>query len=135
MKDLKVFDNEFMRFEDHGEILYVWYKEGTYTLDIAKSMVKNRKEFTANKPVKVLVKQAGLKGIKREARAYLSSEEAIEGIISAAILSKNAFERHLANFFLGITVIRPKVPTKLFSNEDEALAWLKTQNQKLGATA
>lgn len=128
MDDLRVFDNEFMRFEDHGDILYVWYKTGTYTLDIAKSMVKNRKEFTNHQPVKVLVKQAGLKGIKKEARAYLSSEEAVEGIISAAILSKNSFERHLANFFLGITVIRPKVPTKLFNDEKEAIAWLNKSN-------
>jgi acetate kinase len=127
MKDDKVFDNKHMRFEDCDGILFVWYKEGTFTLEIAKSMVSNRKKFTNNQPVKVLVKQAGLKGIKGEARTYLSSEEAVEGIISAAILARNAFERHLANFFISITVIRPKVPTKVFTDEEEALNWLREE--------
>lgn len=115
-----------MRFEFHGEILYVLYKDVAFTLEIAKSMVHLRKKFTNNTPVKVLVKQAGLKGIKKDARDYLSSDEGIEGIIGAAILARNAFERHMANFFIGITVIRPKVPTKLFSSEEEALDWLKS---------
>ena len=127
MEKRKVFDNEHMRFEDHGKILYAWYKEGDFTLEIAKSIVAKRKSFTDQKQVKVLVKQLGLKGIKKDARSYLSSDEAVEGILAAAILSKNAFERHLANFFVGITVIRPKVPTRLFSDEKEALAWLETQ--------
>ena len=128
MESQKVYDDEHMRFEDHGVVTYVWYKEGTVDINIAKRIVSNRKEFTNNQPVKVLVMQAGLKGIKREARAYLSSDEAVDGIIAAAILSENAFQRHLANFFLAITVIRPKVPTKLFSEEKEALKWLKTFN-------
>lgn len=124
MKFTREFENKNMRFEDHGGILYIWYKEGVFTLDMAKTMVKERKTFTNHKEMKVLIFQAGLKGIKKEARAYFSSDEALEGVSAAAILGNNAFERHLANFFIGITVIRPKVPTRLFSDKNEALKWL-----------
>ena len=127
MYKTREFENDNMRFEDHGDILYIWYKDRVFTLDIAKSMVEKRKKFTNHKNVKVLVMQAGLKGLDKEARAYFSSDEAREGVSAAAILAKNAFERHLANFFIGITVIRPKVPTRLFTDQSEAIKWLKKQ--------
>ena len=124
------YEDENMRFEDHGDILFIWYKEGMFTLEMAKNMVQERKKFTNFKDVKVLVIQAGLKGINKEARAYFSSDEAVEGVSAAAILAKNAFERHLANFFIGITVIRPKVPTRLFNDKQEALNWLNTLKEQ-----
>ena len=121
-----VYENDNLKLELRNGIVYGWYKASSVNLDVAKDIVSSRKTFTNNKPVKILVMQAGLKGIKKEARSYLSSDESVEGIIAAAILSKNAFQRHLANFFVAITVIRPKVPTRLFSEEEEAIKWLNT---------
>lgn len=124
MKELRFFENDYTRFEDRGDIIYIWYKDRVFNLEMAKELVAERKKFTQGTPMKAIIFQSGLKGINRDARSYFSSDEAIEGVAAAAILAKNPFERHLANFFIGITVIRPKVPTKLFSDEQEALKWL-----------
>ena len=120
----EIFENDVMRLEWKEGILHGWYKKGNVTLDIAKRIVSDRRKFTKNQPVKMIVKQSGLRGIERDARQYLSSPQGIEGVLAGAIIVNSAFETHLANFFLNITVIRPKIPTKLFRTEQEALKWL-----------
>lgn len=134
MESGEIFENDNVRLEFRNDVVYGWYKAQSVDLEVAKDIVESRKKFTKNEPVRILVMQSGLKGIKKEARAYLSSDESIEGIIAAAILSNSAFQRHLANFFVAITVIRPKVPTKLFSDEKDALEWLQNfESNKLSA--
>ena len=126
MEERPVFDNNVMRLEWKDGIVHGWYKKGTVTLEVAKRIVKDRQEFTKNVPVKMIVRQQGLRGIEREARQYLSSREGIQGVIAGAIIANSAFESHLANFFINITVIRPKIPTKVFRNEADAIEWLKS---------
>ena len=123
--DKKVFENEYVRFEYTKGVLKGTYKDDKVTIDIAKKIVQKRLEFTENKILPIMITEVGLKQIDKEARTYLSSEEAAEGLSASALISTSAFTRHLANFFLKIAVRRGKIPAKVFSNENEAIEWLQ----------
>lgn len=119
------FENEYVKFEFDNNILRGTFKKGLVTLDIAKIIVFERRKFSNFKDVPLLICDLGIKSIEREARDYLSSSEGIEGIMASALVTNSALSKHLANFFVNITVIRPKIPTRVFTNESEAIAWLK----------
>lgn len=120
------YESDFYRFIFSDDILSLTYIEGPITIDIAKEVVQKRLELTGGQSVLLLVDDEDLKGIDRDARDYLSSDEAVEGLIAAALLSSNYFSRHLANFFLKITAInKPKIPAKVFGSRAEAKKWLK----------
>ncbi|MEX1002173.1 MAG: hypothetical protein WDZ35_08670 [Crocinitomicaceae bacterium] len=125
MNKLKVFDNHFMRLEWKDDIVYGLYKDVNVDLEMAKNVVKNRLEFTNHESVPLLVREAKFKGFDRDARQYLSSEEGLKGILAGAIVVKTAFSSHLANFFLKISMGKPKIPAKVFSSEAEAENWLR----------
>lgn len=126
MSKEKVFENEFMRLELKDGIVYGMYKTGPITLELAKKVVQHRLEFTENEKMPLLVGEAGLKGIERDARQFLSSEEGSQGISAAAIVTKSVFGSHLANFFMRISAFKPLMPARMFHNEQEAVDWLKT---------
>lgn len=125
MKKNKVFENDFMRLEMKDGIVFGTYKKSPITLEMAKQVVQNRLEFTAHQDVPILISDTGIKGIEREARQYLSSEEGVKGISAAALIMKGAFSSHLINFFMKISAFKQKMPAKSFTNEEEAVKWLK----------
>jgi hypothetical protein len=49
-------------------------------------------------------------------------------VAGTAILIDSKISSYFANIFLRFS--KPKVPTRLFTNENEAIAWLKEQLQK-----
>lgn len=121
------FENEHIRLEYRDGIVYGWYKSAYVDLELAKQIVQWRKEFTNFQTVKILLQQDGLKVIKREARVYLNSLEGVDMIHSAAIVARNPFEKHLANFFIQISLIKSQIPVKMFSDVSSADKWLKEQ--------
>jgi hypothetical protein len=66
-----------------------------------------------------------------EARKFAASEEVNKNAIAKAIVAKSLPMRLTAAFFINFN--RPSVPTKLFTNEEEAILWLneKIKNQKV----
>jgi hypothetical protein len=60
----------------------------------------------------------------RETREYYSSSEGLRATKALALLVESPFTRVMANFFISIN--KPLVPTRLFTSEDAAVAWLKT---------
>lgn len=121
------FENEHIRLEYRDGILFGWYKCAYVDLDLAKQIVHWRKEFTNHTPARLLLQQDGLKAINREARLYLNSDEGVDKVHAAAIVARNPFEKHLANFFIQISLLKSKIPVKLFSDENSALEWLRLQ--------
>lgn len=120
----EVFENDFMRLEWHHGIIKGTYKKGPITLELAKAVVENRLKFSDYKDVPIMINDIGLKSIDKDAREFLSSDAGIKGLTAGALVTDSIFGRHLANFFIRISVIKPKIPTRLFSNEAEALEWL-----------
>lgn len=59
----------------------------------------------------------------RGVREYYASKEGAGPILAMAVLMPPSMMRVLGNLFLAFTA--PIHPTKLFSDEDEAIAWLR----------
>jgi hypothetical protein len=70
----------------------------------------------------VLVDMRGLREQTREARTYFAGEEAARRMRAVALWIGSPVSRMIGNFFLGVGVQR--TPSKLFTVEDEAIAWL-----------
>ena len=62
--------------------------------------------------------------IDKEVREYGKTAEATRYTSASAIVVKSLAHKLMGNFF--IKVQKPAVPTKLFSEEKEAIEWLKT---------
>lgn len=118
-------ETDFYKFKYEGGIFFMTYKTGPITVDIAREIVKKREELMKGEKIWALIDDANLRSIDREARDFLSSDEGIHGIEAGALLVSSPFAKHLANFFLKITVNKPKIPTRVFSDRGEALTWLK----------
>lgn len=119
-----VFENDFMRLEWRNGIIIGTYKQGPVTLDMAKKIVINRLNFTGDRKVPLLINDIGLKGIERDAREYLSTDYALQGMSAGALVTSSVFGAYLANFFLKISLNKPKIPVRIFSNEEDAIKWL-----------
>jgi len=127
----KVLDNEYMHYELIDGILICTYQSGLeITLDVAKNIVRNRLNFTENKSYPVLLNDKGLVSVDKSAREYFASEEGIKGVTAAALVANTVFNTFLGNFFIKVTVIKPPVPTRLFTNEVKAIKWLEQFKEK-----
>jgi hypothetical protein len=92
-------------------------------LEAARKTVNLRKTLTAEKDHLLLVDIRNIRNATREAREYMGSREAGEGVIKAAIMIDSNFSMILGNIFLKFN--KPEVPTKLFTEKVAAVKWLK----------
>jgi len=65
--------------------------------------------------------------IDSKTRAYAAAQYR-EHVAGAAIIIDSRISSYFANLFLKFS--QPKVPTRLFSNEEEAIKWLREQMDK-----
>ena len=120
------FETEYYRLLVKDGILFVTYIGGPITIKIAKDLVKDRLKLVDSKDMPVIVNVIDVNSIDRDARDYLSSEAGLQGLKAGAIVTDySVFTRHLANFFMRISFSKSKMPAKVFSEEKEAIAWLK----------
>jgi hypothetical protein len=76
----------------------------------------------AKYPVLILTKEFNT--LSKEASQYAASEIAGRYTLANAIVINSPAIRIGANFF--ITIFKPARPTKMFNDEDKAIAWLRT---------
>lgn len=113
-------------FSIKNGILYGPIPDGLeMNLDYAKMLVKARIEFLNGRMCPAVIDTTGLKSITKDARDYMASVEASEGIKAAAILSRSVFSTFLSNFFIKISLIKAPMPVRLFTDAKEADAWLQ----------
>lgn len=67
-----------------------------------------------------------MKSQDRDARQYYGSPEVAAAAPAVALLVGSRVSRLIANFFISVT--KSSVPTKLFTDQEEALAWLRGFN-------
>lgn len=116
---------EKVEFKVENGILYGPYPDGVELgLDLVQQMVKKRLEFLEEKEYPAIVDTTGIKSVTKEARDYMASDEASQGIVAAALLSKSLFSTFVSNFFIKVSLIKAPIPVKSFTNEKEALEWL-----------
>lgn len=111
------------RMEIIDGILHATYLPGAIiTIDLAKELIKKRMEYTQGVPYVSLVTYEGVRSVDKETRAYFAKEGA-EGIVAAALLVNSVYTEFFGNMFLRIT--STSIPSKLFTNKQEALKWLE----------
>ncbi|MEZ4805050.1 MAG: hypothetical protein R2852_06085 [Bacteroidia bacterium] len=124
---MEKFENNQIKMEIIDGVLFATYKAGLkLTLTDVKNIVNERLVLLKGKQLPVLIIDSGVISMDKSARDYLSSEEGISGLKSAAIIENSIFSKMLINFFLRLT--NPKIQVKAFGNQEEALTWLKSQN-------
>lgn len=105
-------------------IIHVIYKSNLLiSLDIAKKMVAERLKLTAGKTMPLYADIRGLISIDTISRKYLAGEEAIKNLSAGAIHINGLISKLAGNIF--ITVEKPPIPTKLFTDRDKAIGWLE----------
>lgn len=89
---------------------------------------KAKNELVGDNKHVVLFVPCEFGAITKEARETSASEEVYRNAIAKAIIVTHLGNRLIASFF--IMVNKPPAPTKLFSDEKDALKWLKAMQNK-----
>jgi hypothetical protein len=93
------------------------------TLEDAKEQLVHQRKMIAGTPLPFLMDIRGVRSLSREARAYFASAEAAQVFQATALIVSSPLSRAIGNFFLGLN--RAQMPTRLFTTEADALAWLR----------
>jgi hypothetical protein len=91
------------------------------TFAIENSLVVN--ELCRGRKLPLLIDLKNLKSITPQARSYFSARDRETDIVAFAFIIHSNFQRMVGNIFIQFN--RPRVPTRLFNDEETAIAWLK----------
>jgi hypothetical protein len=126
MSSTRQIANEYIVFSVENEILYATFLNNVaIDLAAAKKILQDRIGFIQGMSFPILVDSTRVKSVNKEARDFLSSEEARTGVKATAILVSGYLSSAIANFFLKVTVKKPIVPTRIFSDKQKAITWLE----------
>lgn len=107
-------DGEFMRAKLVDQL--------DLTLDIAKAIVEARIYYSKGRSYPLLVDVRGLRSTTRDARLYMATIGTTLAK-AAAMITGSSLNRYIVNAF--ITIDKPSVPAKMFTNEARAKEWLQ----------
>lgn len=116
-------DSAYMSLRLIDGIYYAYYKPVIVNLRIAQLIVKQRQSVTLGESYPFVVDIRCVKGFKMDAVSYFSSDESVDDVSKLALIIKSKLVAKLANLYY--IIIKPKIPTKLFSSEEEAKKWIK----------
>ena len=106
----------------------VWLRiKPNFDIDVefAKEGLDKRIELQNGKPALCVVDSRDMLNMTAEARKFIAEYEKEHNLnIALAILSESLATNIIANFFIKFN--KPYAPTKLFKDEESALAWLET---------
>jgi len=120
----KIIVNDFSRTWIENGILYGQFSPNVIIdLEIAKITIEARLNICEGKDYLFLCDMSHVKSVTKEAREYLSTDVGIKGITAGALIIDSTVSRVIGNFFLSIN--KPKVPAKLFTNKEDAIRWLQ----------
>lgn len=106
------------------EIMCIRYFTDTLTVQIAELAVETRLQMSEGLMYPAFADVRLVRSVEPAARKLLSNAESTSYISAGAILIRdNQFQKVAGNFFL--QVIKPKIPSRLFTSEADAKAWLK----------
>ena len=113
------------RFWKQDGILYGVSGDGvTASAEDAREQFDHQRPMLEGKALPFLMDIRKARGISREARSMFASAEAAQIFAATALLIGSPLSRALGNFFLGLN--KAQMPTRLFTDETEALAWLRS---------
>lgn len=106
---------------------YIAINKCTIDIETVQKMTQVGDEWNGTRLCANLVDMRDLFFIDSRTREYAAAQYRPH-VAGQAILIESRLSSYFANLFLKFS--KPKVPTRLFSKEDEALAWLKEQMKK-----
>lgn len=115
-----------------GEVIEMWFEDGIFCgrykvenvdLNVAKLATQERLTFIKGISYPCLADYTKVKSTTKDARDFFATEEASSLMESLAVLTDSNLGKVIVNFYLQIS--KPKFPTKLFTDREEALTWLK----------
>ena len=112
---------------DDGIVLVTLKQNAEVTLEAAKEDHVATMKLVGGHDFLILVDARPARGITREARQYYADPEVRKHTIAQAILIDSGVSKVLGNFYLAVN--KPPFPTKLFTTEQAAIAWLNEQRK------
>lgn len=118
----------FLSFED--DILLVKMKEGI-NLDQAEMehLLKQAVEFTSPNKYFAIIDTTAPYDSTPESRSFYAESEYSNYRYADAFIVNSLPMRLLVNFF--ITFNKPKIPSKMFNNEESALNWIQSLKKEM----
>jgi hypothetical protein len=115
--------NQNARFWIDEGILFFEYKPNTtIDLEVARRVVADRVAFQNERQLPVFCDMRGIISTEKAGRDYLAKSGSLLARAVALIVNKNV-SMTLSTFYLEIN--KPSVPTQIFTDEQEALAYLR----------
>jgi hypothetical protein len=114
-------DKAVISYNNKGLLKIVLADDDEITCEDVLEQRKIAMELTGGRPHVVFVIAGRRTSATKEAREY-SSKNIPEGRLAEAILIKSLPVRLMGQFYINFN--KPKVPTKMFDKENEALTWL-----------
>jgi hypothetical protein len=98
----------------------------TMTIDEGKLSTQKVGELTHAAPLPMLCDLTNVVKMTQECRQHFAGPEHAEVFSKCALIITSPLSRIIGNFFLGAN--KPIRPTRLFTNKEKALIWLKNQS-------
>lgn len=109
---------------EDGLCVCTWTVGAEVTGRDAKDALAAEVAALAGRRMPLLVRLAGIRSMDREARQVFGAAGPDTGITAVALVATSPVQRVLANFFL--TLSRPPVPVRMFTDDNSARRWLLT---------
>jgi hypothetical protein len=105
-------------------VMHQVYKENIHLDmdDSRREMEIYSSEYCTRGPRPILVDLTTLGSVSKGSRGIYTSQETARICSRAALLVGNPVSRIMGNFYMGIN--KPVMPVKMFTDPDEAMAWL-----------
>lgn len=97
---------------------YISFQDTKEGFELMKSMVPDGKLY-------IMSELSGIKGTDKESRKFASDKEFGDKVAAIAFITGSGAAKVVANFVLRL--YRTPYTTKMFTDRDKAIAWLKEQ--------
>ncbi len=114
---------------DDGIMRIEFPQDYQFTLKDVQELNRRHREIRSERGP-LLVYAMSVAEAEHEAKQFASSDDAVAVVNAMAILVKSVFTRALAEIFMKFH--KPPYPTRIFTSEADALAWLEPFCDRLG---
>ena len=126
----KTLDTPFASLKLQDDVLYVKMKEGiNLGQPEMEELLRQAVEFTSPNKYFAVIDTTSPYDSSLEARNFYAESEYSKYRYADAFIVNSLPMRLLVNFF--ITFNKPKIPSKMFNNEESALSWIQTLKKEM----
>lgn len=112
-------DKFTVRRTAEGYVYIAWHDEVEVNVNDARAALDAIAEVSSGEQLPLLVDMSSMRKIDREAREEFSATRTVNRV---ALIVRTALSRTVGSFFVGLG--NPQNPTRLFTDEADALEWL-----------